>query len=301
MANAVVVMSGREIRAHAVNLVRRKLTEKGILPGAPWREVVAKLGLPPVQFRPLALSQDGLREGDQIVVNRNLSCDERIEFTIFHEIMHILLEEDGRIDSFLLEYLDYDSQEYRWQLENLCNLGAAEFVMPSEEFKSLMDTHEWQIASLDAVRNAFRCSLIAAAFHFAHHNPDPCSLVICEYRYAIPKPETGDMPLMEFGLDNTLQRPSNSTDLIVTYTAYNDGGFPMQRYKSVPHNHLIREAATGKQVVEGRAEPFFKQKAKGQMICHAAYLHGRVYAVYYRKERQWLSKRSQIPMDLFEL
>src|SRR5262249_3869391 len=101
---ARAVGTEREMRSHAVKLVRHTLQKKGIAPGAPWRVVVEKLGLPPVQFRSLLATEDGCCDGDQIIVNRRIIVDERIEFTVLHEVMHILIREDGRIDSFLLEY-----------------------------------------------------------------------------------------------------------------------------------------------------------------------------------------------------
>jgi hypothetical protein len=137
------MMSLREIRTYVIKLVRQTLESNDIAPGTPWHEAVKKLGLPPVEFRYLLRGQDGCRQGRKIVINKAITCAERREFTVFHEILHILIEDDGEVESSLLELIEHGSDNFNWEIESLCNLGAAEFLMPSEEFKKLMDANEF--------------------------------------------------------------------------------------------------------------------------------------------------------------
>ena len=303
MAVASAVMSLRDMRTHVVKLVRKVQESNGIAPGAPWQEVVKKLNLPPVELRYLLRGQDGCRQDRRIVINKAITCNERREFTVFHEIIHILIADDGEIESSLLELVEYGSDDYHWQIESLCNLGAAEFLMPSEEFKQLMDRHEWEISKLEATRGAFRCSLIAAAFHFTHHNPDPCSLVVCEVRQAAQKSEFNSSAAVTTSFSEIVIDRNNSdnnfqdSELFVAYTMCNEGALPMQRHKAVPHGHLIYSASTTRGAVEGKAEPLFKNGGQWPMRCYAAYIEGRIYAVFYYRERKWQVKRFQTTMD----
>jgi Zn-dependent peptidase ImmA (M78 family) len=54
----------------------------------------------------------------------------RAEFTIYHEITHHLLDEDGEILEHFTDLLANDSVAFDREIERCCDRGAAEFLMP---------------------------------------------------------------------------------------------------------------------------------------------------------------------------
>jgi hypothetical protein len=58
------------------------------------------------------------------------STPKRQRFTLAHEVMHFLIQQDDDLLSDLHEA--YEGKELENQLEALCNLGAAEMLLPSE-------------------------------------------------------------------------------------------------------------------------------------------------------------------------
>lgn len=113
----------------------------------------------------------------------DLKCSERIEFTIFHEILHILTEQDGEIVSELHDHFYYtrDDRLEKWALEALCNVGAAEFFMPLAVYVPFIRDRGWQANAIPAVASEFKCSNIPPAFQFALTHPKPCTTLVCEH------------------------------------------------------------------------------------------------------------------------
>jgi len=91
-------------------------------------------------IRAHALSRDSSREalivhepdGSRRIVYDPSYPDTRINFTIAHEISHTFFPEAG--GARFRGMCDQDSREAN-ELERLCDLGAAELLMPSEEFE----------------------------------------------------------------------------------------------------------------------------------------------------------------------
>ena len=123
-----------DVNAHVIQLVRntvRKYASTGI---PDFDEICSGLGLA-VKEVPLSPAQDGMiiKQGT-ILINSRIQSKERKRFTQFHEITHHLIDEDGDLISILH---DAAWGEYDKQVERLCNIGAAEFLMPREEFTKL--------------------------------------------------------------------------------------------------------------------------------------------------------------------
>jgi hypothetical protein len=99
--------SQRELDRKVVDMIADARTRFGIPEGCDGKTACAKIGLN-LRSGPLGPARDGLLTKGNVVVNRTLRWAPRIEFTIFHEIFHYLLEEDGEIIEFYTEILRSD-------------------------------------------------------------------------------------------------------------------------------------------------------------------------------------------------
>ncbi|MDX2007692.1 MAG: ImmA/IrrE family metallo-endopeptidase [Meiothermus sp.] len=70
-----------------------------------------------------------LPEKNQILIDQE-SPPRRQRFTLAHEVMHVLIQNDDDLLSDLHEA--YEGTKLEVELENLCNLGAAEMLLPAE-------------------------------------------------------------------------------------------------------------------------------------------------------------------------
>lgn len=91
----------------------------------------------------------------------------RQRFTLAHEVMHRLIEEDGDVLSDLHEA--YAGAELERALERLCNLGAAEMLLPRAEVVQALAQHGpnprliWELAGRFAVSEPVAAVALASA------------------------------------------------------------------------------------------------------------------------------------------
>lgn len=107
--------------------------------------------------------------------------DERQRFTICHEIAHFILG------------LPSDHEKQPWWsakrpfAERLCDVFAAELLLPEGLFQPLAEDSNVSLASVDTLAGQFLASTTAAGFRFAAVVSTPCAFVLSEegkVRYA---------------------------------------------------------------------------------------------------------------------
>ena len=86
----------REVDQKIVELVVRARQDHGLAEGCDGRTACSKLGFELARGT-LPAGTDGMWSGRQVVVDQRMRWKPRIEFTIFHEITHHLMDEDSRI------------------------------------------------------------------------------------------------------------------------------------------------------------------------------------------------------------
>ena len=257
-------MNDRQMRDHVVQLVRGKIKEHGLPDRPTWKETVNALGLPTPKAADIA--QDGLWSSDdrQIVYSSRLTCMERIEFTIFHEVTHHLIEDDGEILSQFGEYFmgKADDKKEHYALEALCHRGAGEFVMPSAHFLPMIQSMNWRVAGIKHAAARFGCSAVAAAFQFTLYHPKACFLAVCEM--GVPRGRRDEV-------------------LHVAYTVCNRAvDFPMYRYETVPKHHLVHQVWHDGSDMTGEAQGFYRSPKSRPMECEVTCVGRRAYAAFFQ-------------------
>lgn len=127
----------------------------------------------------LPLNNPGYYSKDErkIVLNSRITNQERLNFTFFHELIHHLVEHDDEILTLLADaYIasDYDT------MERMCNAGAAELLMPSEDVRQVMRTKGFSAALIPELCQRFQASSLAVAFQLVNLASHKCHLVIAE-------------------------------------------------------------------------------------------------------------------------
>ena len=268
-------MNDRQMQQHAIALVRAVINGNRLSARPCVDDVIGVLGLPDPKRVPMPSDKDGFHHGDQIYVSAALTCVERIEFTIFHEILHILIERDREIPSELHDHFyGQDKQKELQVLESLCQTGAAEFVMPSVEYVALVQAAGWKLAAIGDAAGQFGCSVIASAFTFAHHYPGPCTVLVCEHGYLRKEPP-------RVGKLIQTRQAETAMCLFVAYSIHNyRQKYPMCRNVSVPQTHLIHLTWLDCGEAVSKDVGFFKTKNDWKIHCEVACLRGRAYALY---------------------
>ena len=97
----------------------------------------------------------------------------RVRYSIAHEIAHTLFPDCSQR---VRKRLSHDNMEADdWQLEALCNIGAAEFLMPVGSWEGTIPVNPG-IASLLGLRGDFDVSMEAVLLRFVRLSRSPCAI-----------------------------------------------------------------------------------------------------------------------------
>jgi IrrE N-terminal-like domain len=109
-----------------------------------------------------------------IVINANDRC-ERQNFTICHELAHIILGLPSEHDSD-----PWWSYAKRSPNEIACDVFAAELLLPYHVFKPLVEKADFGFATIGGLAKQFEASLTATGSRFATVIGAPCAFVLAE-------------------------------------------------------------------------------------------------------------------------
>ena len=263
------------MRRHVIKLVRNVIKEYASTEIPTFDEVCSGLGLEVVE-RSLPPGIDGMCKGNIVFINSEIQNEERKRFTRFHELTHYLIEKDGDLISELHEYTYSQEDGYKRPLEVLCNVGAAEFLMPSEEFKKLHEVRGFNVKLIPFAARYFKSSTIAATIQLAQVAPHKCITAICEY--GIMHNDTSPLQDQLFNTEHCLPKPK----LQVIYSASSPTTkYWLAKYTEIPEDHLINQAFLRDQSVEDDSYVPFRSGKKMPCRCEALADGDRIYTLFH--------------------
>jgi hypothetical protein len=245
-------LSPREVDRKIVGLVARAREEHGIPEGCGGEKACGRLGFE-LGRAPLPPGTAGMISGDRVVVDRNIGWAPRAEFTIYHEITHHLIEEDGEIIEHFTELFRSDDGAFKQEIERCCDKGAAEFLMPRKRVAETIKAETFSVELVGAIAERHGASLIASAIQLAHCAPVECYVVLCSY---------GPVPR---------SRPLRR-GLYVDYVGASPSRrYPLARFSPVHSDHTLSRAWEERERVEDATSyvPFRSAfRSHKRMPCH---------------------------------
>ena len=121
-------------------------------------------------------------DGVVIKVNKN-HHPVRQNFSIAHEIGHLLFSE-LKLEHYInsIEYRTFNPQAKartrEKARERLCDVAAAELLMPEQIFKKYLTNFGLSINSVEPLAHIFRASIQASAFRIAETSNEPCLMLV---------------------------------------------------------------------------------------------------------------------------
>ena len=272
---AKMQLSVNDMRTHVLELVRDTVKKYASTPIPRFSEIQTGLGLDvkEVELRP---SVDGILAERTILVNSRIQNEERKQFTRFHEVTHHLINEDGDLISEIHDATLDQGSEYKRQIERLCNIGAAEFLMPSKEFTKLSEEKGFNVGLIPFASSYFGSSAIATTIQLAQIAPNSCISAICEYGVVPNDAASSQGHLLEG------QYRSPQPTLHVAYSASSPTmKYWLARHTTIPDDHLIHHAFLQSHALEGKSYVLFG--SGNQMPCHCEALRDkdRVYVLFH--------------------
>ena len=264
-----------DMKERVIRLVQNTALKFSSIENPNFDEICAGLGLD-VKEGPLPVGMDGGQKGATIVINSRIKNEERKRFTRFHELMHYLIEKDEDLISDLRKYTSGQEGGCIRALENLCNIGAAEFLMPSKIFIGLYKERGLNVGLIPYAARYFKSSIIATTIQLAQVAPNSCITAICEHGL-IPN---GTAPLQNQFFNTEHHSPGQK--LHVVYSAPSPTTkYWVAKYTEIPRNHLINQAFLQTQLVEGESYVPFRSGKEMPCYCEALADGDRVYALFH--------------------
>ncbi|MDE0087572.1 MAG: XRE family transcriptional regulator, partial [Candidatus Poribacteria bacterium] len=260
-------------KKYIINLVQNTVREYSSTQIPTFDEICTGLELD-VQEVPLPLGIDGIHRGKTIFINSQIQNEERKRFTQFHEVTHYLIEKDGDLISELHDATWNQDDGYERLLEQLCNIGAAEFLMPRKIFARLYKEREFNVELIPYAARYFGSSTVATTIQLAQVAPNSCITAVCELMHSDPKSSQTHF--------STAKDNSTKQKLHIVYSASSPATkYVLARYTVIPDDHLISEASLQTQPVEGESYVPFRSGKKMPCHCEALTDGDRIYALFH--------------------
>ena len=225
------------MKRRVIEVVRNVVNQYASATIPTFDEICSGLGLSVIEDD-LPLGTEGMYAKKTIFLNSRIRNKERKRFTQFHEITHHLLEENEDLISEFDEYTYGQGDRDHAQTEYLCNVGAAEFLMPSKEFTKLYNKRGFNVQLIPFAANYFKSSIIAATIQLAQVAPNKCIAVVCE-NGLIPN----DTISLQDSLFTSKNQSHNKPKLHVIYSASSPAADRwLTKYTTFPNDHLINQA-----------------------------------------------------------
>lgn len=219
----------------------------------------------------LPLNKDGSYDEEKktIIVNSRISSVERRKFTFFHELMHHFIRQDGGILSYLHD--SASSERLDTTLERLCQIGAAEFVIPADEVRSHLSDTPFSTLAIPVLCEQFGASAPAVAFQMTYCARHECYLTICEL----------DQRHHNENQKAFLESRYVGRILRIIYSAQSSRTkFSIARFTEIPSNHLIWAVFREQNHRVGRADIPFRSGTVWIVDCDALFFRNAVYAFF---------------------
>lgn len=257
----------REVDERIIALVADARSCYGIPEGTSGRDACRAFGVG-LAFADLA-PRDGLlaRNPDQVLVDSSIEWASRVDFTIYHELTHYLLDEEGDIIEFYTEALRDDERAYERAIERCCHAGAAEFLLPRRCVREAINRSGFSIALIEELSAVHGSSVLATANQLATWAPMECYVVVCTHGRSWLGSHNDCLHV-----EQAAKRP--------------DMKYPLVRGSVIPQGHLFDQVWTSGQASSGPSIVPFRTGTKMKCVHgEARMIRSRVAGILYVKQR----------------
>lgn len=130
-----------------------------------------------LRFMPLGWRDGAYDPEHRVILINSQSKPERQRFTLAHEISHAILLGD---DDLLSDLHDaYEGDKLEQVIETLCNVGAAEILMPREMVQEVIATYGPTGEALARLARRAEVSVSSALYALAEQTEEPTLYAVC--------------------------------------------------------------------------------------------------------------------------
>lgn len=176
-----------------------------------------------------------VKNGVPTILYRKHRIKSRIRFSVFHEIAHTLFPNYEETVQFRKKRR-FALFEPEGQLESLCDLAAAEMLMPRDLFLDDLDRRGFGVTRVSWLQKRYGASLEAVCLRMAKLSTVPCAILRLTYRRQ--KPKSHEKKYVPGQMDGVMK------NMRVIHSAVSDGFVDqISKHIAVPGTSCIHKAA----------------------------------------------------------
>lgn len=236
--------------------------------------------------RDLGEGREGAALAITIVLNPGMQVKARQRFTLYHEIVHLLIKRNDELYSILHDQYPSDT-DFNRIIERLCNAGAAEFVIPREVILAAIEEKGFSISLVRDLSNIGEISPAAVSVQLALCAKHKCIVTACRVASHAKADEALFSDELRLGMSLQVSMAVSSPR-----TKYR-----VARGSRIPRGHLFFTAYEEKdrEVVIGEALVPLRSGRQWIVECEAMRIGGQVFGIFHLEPAP-VKSRHQLPL-----
>lgn len=274
------IVSEKELHRLVHDLVRRtrqEIDEAGIAIDD-FEGIVYKYDIK-LAWQEMSLDKDGYyAKGVRIItLNNSVTNLERRNFSFCHEFTHDRIDCDDDLCEIIHEFtINMSDEDTERLIERLCNIGAAELLIPSEDVRQMILERGFSTTLISELCERFSASSIAVAFQMVDCASHDCYLVIAERRIVRPMSNHSQVPLLSIKPTNVPQE-----QLVIIYSGASSAAkYSIKRNQAISNNHFLCGVLHANEPMRGDAKLPFASGNGWNVPCEALHFRGKVFAFF---------------------
>ncbi len=224
-----------------------------------------------VRYTSLGSNREGAFDDQMIVIDQAKGTAGRQKFTWYHELTHALIRRDDELYAILDEQYRREGDFIRIR-ERLSDIGAAEFVLPREQVRTVLVQHQYSIGCLKTLSDTTGASLTAACVQIARCSPHRCVVVVCLPYFV----QAARQALLATPVTHPVLR------VAVGMSSPQLARYHVARNTIIPAGHLLGEVYQSKAgtIIRGEAPIPFKSGTVWIVPCEGVRLGEQTFAIF---------------------
>lgn len=268
--STITLLSERQLREQIVDLAQE--AKKRIPDHVSFTDIERIFGLQVCEDH-LPMDKDGayIEVKSEIIINKNITSDERRQFTIYHELVHHLIRLDEDLYSYLHDAYE-DADDFENTIELLCNIGAAEIILPRDIVRDLIETQGFSLEIVPQLCHQGCVSGPAALIQLVQNAPNRCYGVVCA---------NGIPPNSSITNQQSFIRTLQTNTLYILYTMWSPSAkYSIARFTHIDKHHILMQALTQDSLISGKDRIPFRSGKIWKVPMEAIRFRSKVYGLF---------------------
>jgi len=214
--------------------------------------------------------REGAALGDTVIVNPASRRARRL-FTTYHEIVHVLIRGNDNLYSALHDQYP-NERDFERIIERLCNVGAAEFLIPRDAVRQAIERSGFSLSLLPELMGVSMASPTAICVALALYAQHRCIAVVCRMA-----------PIKELSAPHLFAEAAAVGMVLQVETAVSSRAmtYVIARGSTIHQDHLFYVTAQSNegQVLQARAPIPFRFKYNWIAECEALRIGNQVFGL----------------------